>query len=168
MDLVKINDVEISFPKQGDTVLVPVKPICEALGIDAKSQRDSIQNHPILGSVGVQNPSTGSDGKTYEMLCLPLKYVFGWLFSIDARKVKPEASEAVIKYQEIVYNVLYDKFFLEPSQQKKKLILLLEKENELLILENQRKELNAEIKVVKQQIEEIKITEPNQLALSLT
>jgi P22_AR N-terminal domain len=116
--------------------------------IDAKSQRDSIQSHPIIGSVGVQNPSTGSDGKTYEMLCLPLKYVFGWLFSIDARKVKPEAAESVIKYQEIVYNVLYDKFFLEPSQQKKKLILLLEKENELLVLENQRKELNADIKVI--------------------
>lgn len=165
MELVKINEVEISFPTQDDIVFVPIKPICEVLGIDAKSQRDSIQNHPILGSVGVQNPSTGSDGKTYEMLCLPLKYIFGWLFSIDARKVKPEASEAVMKYQEIVYNVLYDKFFLEPSQQKKKLILILEKENQLLTLEGERRELNAQIKVVKQQIEEIKITEPSQLEL---
>lgn len=167
MDLVKINEVEISFPKQGETILVPIKPVCEVLGIDAKSQRDSIQNHPILGSVGVQNPSTGSDGKTYEMFCLPLKYFFGWLFSIDARKVKPEASEAVIQYQEKVYDVIYEKFFLEPVQQKKKLILILEKENQLLLLENQRKELNAEIKTVKQQIEEIKITEPNQLQLTL-
>lgn len=166
MDLIKINQVEISFSQQGETILVPVKPICEILGIDAKSQRESIQNHPILGLVGVLSPSTGSDGKTYEMLNLPLKYFFGWLFSIDARKVKPESYEAVIEYQEKVYDAIYDKFYLEPVQQKKKLILLLEKENQLLALENDRKELNAQIKSVKQEIEEIKVAEPSQLQLS--
>jgi P22_AR N-terminal domain len=167
MDLVKINDVEISFPQQGETIFVPIKPICEVLGIDHSAQVQTLKNHPILGSVMVENPTTGSDGKTYQMLNLPLKYFFGWLFSIDARKVKPEASEAVIKYQEKVYDVIYDKFFLEPVQQKKKLILLLEKENQLLMLEGERKELNAQIKIVKQQIEEIKIAEPNQLELPL-
>jgi hypothetical protein len=167
MDLVKINEVEISFPMQGETILVPIKPVCEVLGIDHSAQVQTLKNHPILGSTMVESTTVAADGKDRNMLCLPLKYFFGWLFSIDARKVKPEASEAVIAYQEKVYDVIYDKFFLEPVQQKKKLILILEKENQLLGLENERKELNAQIKVVKDQIEEIKITEPSQLQLSL-
>lgn len=167
MDIVKINNIEINFSKEGETVFIPIKPICEVLGIDHSAQYQTLKNHPILGSVVVENTTTGSDGKRYQMLTLPLKYFFGWLFCIDARKVSPDASEAVIKYQEEVYNVIYDKFFLEPVQQKRKLIMLLEKENQLLALENERKELNSQIKSVKDQIEEIKITEPNQLMLSL-
>ena len=156
MDVVVINDVEIACSKQGEKVLIPIKPICEVLGIHHSSQVTVLKNHPILNSVMVENTTTGSDGKSYQMLNLPLKYFFGWLFSIDARKVKPESADAVIKYQEKVYDIIYEKFFLEPVQQKKKLIMILEKENQLLTLENQRKELNAEIKMVKQQIEEIK------------
>ncbi len=32
----------------------------------------------ILGSVVSIIDTTGSDGKQYEMLCLPLKVVYGW------------------------------------------------------------------------------------------
>jgi hypothetical protein len=160
-----INEVEINFAKDGEMIFVPIKPICEVLGIDHSSQVATLKNHPILGSVVVENTTTGSDGKRYQMLTLPLKYFFGWLFCIDARKVKPEAAEMVIKYQEQVYNIIYDKFFLEPVQQKKKLIMILEQENKLLGLENERKELNAQIKTIKEKIEEIKVTAPNQLTL---
>jgi hypothetical protein len=166
MELISINGVEISFPKQGETIYVPIKPICEVLGIDAKSQRDGIQNHPILGSVGVQNPSTGSDGKTYDMYCLPLKYFLGWLFTIDPRKVKPESAEAVIQYQEKIHTVIYEKFYLEPVLQKSKLLQILEKENEILVLKSQRKDLNSEIKEHEKALELIKASDPTQTKLA--
>lgn len=44
-----INHVEIVVTSD---MFVPIKPICEALGVDAKAQRDKIQAHPILSSVG--------------------------------------------------------------------------------------------------------------------
>lgn len=44
--------------------LVPIKPICEALGINDKSQRDKIADDEFLNSVGVLSTSTGKDGKT--------------------------------------------------------------------------------------------------------
>lgn len=165
MDLIKINEVEINFFKEGEMVFIPIKPICEVLGIDHSSQISTLKNHPILGSVMVLNTITASDNKQYQMVTLPLKYFFGWLFCIDARKVSPDAYEQVIKYQEQVYNIIYDKFFLEPVQQKRKLIMILEKENKLLALENERKELNAQIKSIKGEIEEIKVLQPNQLSL---
>jgi P22_AR N-terminal domain len=162
-----INNTLVTFTQVAETIFVPIKPVCEILGIDAKSQREMIQSHPIFSSFGVENPSVAADGKVREMLSLPLKYFFGWLMGIDARKVKPEAAEGVIAYQEKVYDVIYERFFLEPIQQKKKLVLLLEKEKELLMLENSRKEINSQIKVVREDIEVIKSTDASQLYLAL-
>jgi hypothetical protein len=52
------------------------------------------------------------DGKQYEMVTIPFKFVFGWLFMIDSRNVKPEARESVLKYQLHCYNALYNSLFL--------------------------------------------------------
>ncbi|MFM9952393.1 MAG: phage antirepressor N-terminal domain-containing protein [Saprospiraceae bacterium] len=169
MDVIVINNVEVSLPANGGNILVPIKPLCEVLGIDHSAQIQSIKNHPILGSTVVENPTVAGDGKQRNMTCLPIKYIFGWLFSIDARKVKPEAADAVMKYQNEVYDVLYDRFYLEPTLQKQKLLMLMKKENELLTIENSKKEMNAEfnarLKAVKDEIEVIKAIEPRQLKI---
>lgn len=147
-----INESKILVIENGQK-LVPIKPICEALGIDAKTQRTKIQEDEILNSVGVLSTSTGADGKQYEMFCIPFKYVFGWLFTIKPANVKEEAREAVMEYKKKCYDVLYQSFtdsqeFLEAKQN-----LVEEKLNELEDLTNnfksarnqmyeKRKELN--------------------------
>lgn len=160
-----INNVTFYCPQEEGQVLVPIKPICEALGIDNKSQQEAIKNHPIWAAVVVLSTTTAADGKQYQMLCIPLKYAFGWLMGIDARSVKPEAYESVIRYQEAAYDALYDRFFMEPALQKRKLFLLLEKENAILQAELERRELTARIKEMKAELAQIKITEPSQLTL---
>lgn len=50
------------------------------------------------------------DGKLREMLCLPLDYLNGWLFGVDARRVKPEIRERLLQYQRECYRVLHDHF----------------------------------------------------------
>ena len=85
-EIAKVNNVAImagNDPKQ----LVPIKPICDALGIDAKAQRNRIDRDEILSSTGVIMTSVAADGKEREMYCIPLRYVFGWLFSIDTNRV---------------------------------------------------------------------------------
>lgn len=89
---------------------VPIKPICEALDLAPNGQIEAIKSDPILRSVGKLSLSTGKDGKQYEMYCLPLKFIFGWLLKIDSRNVKEEAREALIRYQLECYEVLYDYF----------------------------------------------------------
>ena len=44
------------------------------------------------------------------MFCIPFKYVFGWLFTINPKNVKPEAQQAVIRYKMECYNALYNYF----------------------------------------------------------
>ena len=107
----KINGSEISaFKAEDGSVLVPIKPICAVLGIDDKAQREKISEDDDLSSVGVLSPSTGADGKTYEMFCLPLRYVYGWLFTINPKNVANAARESVRKYRQQCYDILYDHF----------------------------------------------------------
>lgn len=116
----KINDVSIVLI-DGAEKHVPIKPICEVLGIDHKRQVDKIKADGILGSVGGLKPSTGSDGKKYEMYCLPYMYVFGWLFTINPKNVKEDAKQHVLKYKMECYTSLFNHFsdqseFLEQKQ----------------------------------------------------
>jgi hypothetical protein len=90
--------------------LVPIKPICEALGVDYSTQLQRIKDDPILSSTVGLSPTVGADGKNREMQCLPIKYVFGWLFRIDSRNVKEEAKESVVQYQILCYDILYNHF----------------------------------------------------------
>ena len=106
----KINGVDIVTVDRDGEIFVPIKPICEAIGIDVESQRDKINSDEILSSVAVFCTATGADGKSYEMQCLPLRYVYGWLFTINPRKVAPEAREVVTRYRRECYDVLYEHF----------------------------------------------------------
>lgn len=120
--IARVNEVTIQVISDNGSKLVPIKPICEALGIDYPTQFNKLKEDDFLSSVIGLSPTTGSDGKTYEMVCIPLKYVFGWLFTINPRNVKEEARESVAKYRAKCYDVLYEYFaaqseFLEFKQQ---------------------------------------------------
>lgn len=107
----KINGVEIyAIEKEDGTILVPIRPICTALGIDDKTQRDKINEDEDLSSTGGIIPSVGADGKEREMFCLPKRYIYGWLFTISPSKVAPEARETVRRYRRQCYDALSDYF----------------------------------------------------------
>lgn len=109
--ITKINGVEISaVTDDNHNVFVPVKPICQAIGVDHPAQVQRIKRHRKLSSVVVTITTTGADGKSYEMLALPLQYVYGWLFSIDLSMVAESALPTVEKYQDECYDVLYRHF----------------------------------------------------------
>ena len=111
-----INGVEILASKLSEG-LVPVKPICEALGVAFQSQNSKLKEHPIYGSVVTLSITTGADGKKYEMTCLPIEFIPGWLFSINPANVKEEAKENLIRFQMECNRVLFHYFF--GSQQKR-------------------------------------------------
>ena len=119
--IVRVNNVDIIATS--DEQLVAIRPICEALGIDRKRQQDKIKEHPILSAVGGLKPLTGADGKQYEMFCLPLEYIFGWLFTINPANVNEEAKEGLVRYQGECYHALFEHFaararFVEQKQKE--------------------------------------------------
>ncbi|MDO4165239.1 MAG: phage antirepressor N-terminal domain-containing protein [Bacteroides sp.] len=119
--ITRVNNVEIVATS--DEQLVPIRPICDALGIDYSRQLKKIKEDPDLSSVMGVTPTTGADGKQYEMCCLPLEFTFGWLFTINPANVKPEAQEAVRKFRMECYHALYLHFtarsqFVEQKQKE--------------------------------------------------
>lgn len=105
-----INNQKITIINNEGEKLVPIKPICLALGIDYPTQYDKLKNDEFLSSVVGLSPTTAADGKEYEMVCLPLQYVFGWLFTINPKNVAPDAKEIVMKYRIECYDALYNYF----------------------------------------------------------
>lgn len=85
-----------------------VKPIAENIGLNWNSQHNRITRDDVLNSVVVMMTTTGTDGKQYEMTCLPIDYLNGWLFGIDAKRVKPEIKAPLIQYKMQCYKALYD------------------------------------------------------------
>ena len=88
---------------------VPVKPICENLGLDwagqfrklkAESRRWQLVSIPQRAGKAIQ-----------DMLCLPLRKLPAWLMSISPSKVKPEVRDKLIRYQEECDKVLWDYWF---------------------------------------------------------
>ncbi len=76
---------------------VSIRRECENLGLDFSNQLKKLKSK--AWAVVVENTTTGSDGKTYQMVCCDLDTLPGWLFSIDARKVKESIREKLARYQ---------------------------------------------------------------------
>lgn len=108
--ITKINGVEIVAVEQDGDIFVPIRPICQAIGVDFAAQRQRINRHYLLASTVVTITTVAGDEKDREMVCLPLKYIYGWLFSIDATLVSDKARPSVEKYQAECYDVLYEHF----------------------------------------------------------
>lgn len=67
--IARVNNVDIMATSEEQ--LIPIRPLCEALGVAYAPQTTKIKEHYLFGSVVTLSVTTGKDGKQYEMLCLP-------------------------------------------------------------------------------------------------
>lgn len=111
--IAKINNIEIAVSND-ESQLVPIKPICDALGIDFSRQLQKIKDDEDLCSTMGVTPIVAADGKIREMACLPIEFVFGWLFTINPKNVKPEAEAAVRDFRMKCYHALF-LYFVAPQ-----------------------------------------------------
>ena len=115
-----INNVSLQVVADEREQLVAVKPVCEILGVDYPGQFAKLKEHPLYSPVIGLSSTTGADGKTYEMVCLPLRYFPSWLFSINPNNVKEEVRENLMEYQKKCNDILYDYFFSRVDFSRKK------------------------------------------------
>lgn len=100
-----------------EEVYVPLRPICDYLGLSWRGQRERVERDEVLREVlkGVRVTRTPSDtkrssGGPQEAMSLPLKFLPGWLFGIDTNRVKPELKDKIIRYRRECYDVLWRAF----------------------------------------------------------
>lgn len=152
----RINNQDLVILNENADKLVPIKPICSALGIDFKSQYTKLKDDENLSSVMVLSTTTGADGKNYEMVCIPLKYVFGWLFTINPGNVSPEAKEIILKYRMECYDVLFNHFSERSAFIEEKQKIIQEYMNQLEETQDELDNTKNRLKTVKQNLEKAK------------
>lgn len=107
--VVQFHDQTLTVIPQQNKLLVAIKPICENLGIQWHAQRKRIHRDDVLNSTASMMDSVAKDGKTRELLCLPLEFLNGWLFGIDTSRIKNlQIKERVLQYKRECYQVLHD------------------------------------------------------------
>jgi len=110
-DTLQFHGHPIVTVRDQDRVLVAMRPLIEAMGLDRKAQQDRIKRNPVLSTCGViMTLQMPGDNQAREVFFLDLEYLNGWLFGIDANRVSPELRETVIDYQKHCYHVLYQHF----------------------------------------------------------
>lgn len=107
---IPFHDDTLFAIEEGGAVYVAVRPICDGLGISADRQRDRIRRDTILseGATMMGVPSAGGEQASF---CLRLDLLQGWLFGIDASRVKPEARDRVLAYQRECFAALHGHFY---------------------------------------------------------
>jgi len=103
------DDEIIAIRASDGGVYVPIRPLCDNLGVTLAGQRERINRDPVLSEM-VTSVSVTLTQQAREMLCLPLNYIPGWLFGISADRVKPELRDKIIRYQKECFNVLSEAF----------------------------------------------------------
>lgn len=102
---VPFHNAELYIVEFNGQPYTPMKPIVEGMGLDWASQFVKLKQRFAKGIVEITIPSKGG---LQTMLCLLLRKLPAWLYSIQSGKVKPEHRDTVIKYQEECDDVLWD------------------------------------------------------------
>lgn len=108
-----VNTTSIQFHGQplvtamiSGVAYVAMRPIVENIGIDWSGQMAKLKNQ--RDKFGCRDISTPSKGGIQKMLCIPLRKLNGWLFSINPQRVRADIRDKLIQYQEECFAVLHE------------------------------------------------------------
>ncbi|MGJ8518506.1 hypothetical protein LMG33810_002881 [Carnimonas sp. LMG 33810] len=92
-------------------IRVAMKPITDAIGLQWEAQLKRIKRHAVLSTcMSIMDIQLPNDTQRREVVTLPLEMLNGWLFGIDANRVKPEIRDTLLMYQRECFKVLFEHF----------------------------------------------------------
>ncbi|EBG7933572.1 hypothetical protein AH295_003363 [Salmonella enterica subsp. enterica] len=104
---VPFNGQQIITAVAAGVTYVAMRQIVENIGIDWTGQ--SVKLRKMKDKFNCRDISmVAADGKLRKLLCIPLKKLNGWLFSINPEKVRADIRDKLIQYQEECFTVLHD------------------------------------------------------------
>ncbi|MDZ9851601.1 phage antirepressor N-terminal domain-containing protein [Escherichia coli] len=104
---VPFNGQQILTAVDAGVTYVAMRQIVENIGIDWTGQ--SVKLRKMKDKFNCRDISmVAADGRLRKLLCIPLKKLNGWLFSINPEKVRADIRDKLIQYQEECFTVLHD------------------------------------------------------------
>jgi hypothetical protein len=95
-------------------IWVSIKRMCEDIGLDYWTQLRKLKE--AAWAVVVMMPTTGTDGKTYQMAMLRADCVAKWMADLNPKKVDPALRPAIEEYQSKARDVLAAYFTPEAAR----------------------------------------------------
>lgn len=92
-----LGEEELSIIREDEMDWVPLKPLCEGLGLNWAGERSRLKNDAKF--TGRFWRMKGTDGKGRDFLCLPLYQLSGWLFSLNTGRVRKEMKGPLEAFQ---------------------------------------------------------------------
>lgn len=103
------TDVPIMAVEHDGRPFIPLKPMCQSLGIDEDAQRRKLAD--AEWAVTSLITATGSDGKSYQMSALDADHLPMWLVTIQPSRVAEGARQTLIAFQREAAAALRDYFY---------------------------------------------------------
>lgn len=132
------NQTILAQQQTDGEVFVPLKPVCENLGIAYNGQYERLQRQEW--AVVRMTRTTGADGKTYNMTAIDRRTFSMWLATIDTSRIKNEdAKNLIVAYQCEAAAVLDAYFFgdTQKSSTDKETMRMLTEANTALVAANE-------------------------------
>ncbi|MCW9731905.1 phage antirepressor N-terminal domain-containing protein [Avibacterium sp. 20-15] len=98
---------EITLVDNNGIAYVAMREIVEGIGLEWSRQHKKLVNQSQKFNC-VHMTTVAQDGKNREMLCMPIKKLNGWLFSINPNKVRADLKTRLEEYQEECFLALWD------------------------------------------------------------
>lgn len=132
------GDEIIAVQRPNGQIYVPVRQICRILGVDWSSQRKRIERDDVLSDVvelvGVVITTTPhQESQFQDATCLPLEYLSGFLFGINASRVREDVRAKLVKYKRDCYAVLSEAFLGGKMTTRDSLLELLNNPDDALV-----------------------------------
>lgn len=112
---------ELLIVEYNNQPYIPMRPVVEGMGLTWASQTVKFNSNKARWGVSIIETPTRSG--IQEMLCIPLRKLFGWLTTISVNKVKPELRGSVIKYQNECDDVLWDYWTKEQASNQRQSVI---------------------------------------------
>lgn len=100
----EFNGRKVFFLNADGQWWIALKPICEALGLEWTNQLKALKADLALGQLWCEHTIVAGDGKPRMMVCMPERYVYGWLFRLRSTNAQ------LIAYQRTCYDLLFQHF----------------------------------------------------------
>ncbi|BBE92765.1 TPA: phage antirepressor N-terminal domain-containing protein [Haemophilus influenzae] len=145
---------EVTLVDNNGVAYVAMREIVEGIGLNWASQSVKLnQNSRKFGCCDIATPTNGG---IQSMLCMPIKKLNGWLFSINPNKVRADLKERLENYQEECFLALWDYWtegIARRDEVKNKLALWQQKKAEYTQRAGERGKLLQQCKSEKQDLE---------------
>lgn len=106
-NFLQFNGTNIIFVKNNGEYWIALRPILEALKIDADSSIKRTRKDPFFGgctaNIAVQVGKKG-ENQARKMICLPEKYIYGWITTLNSK------NKELIEYKRTCYDILHKHF----------------------------------------------------------